>query len=93
MRIIHADDSIEDRPDNYRHHWSPTDILAINIPPENRPIVGSPNHELKRQSPTELKTANQKRMAIARQAKADKRKAKLETQNHDNTSSRRIQPK
>ena len=79
MKIIHADGSIEDRPDNYRHQWSPAEILAIDIPAENRPIVGSPNHELKRKSPAELKTENQKRMAIARQAKAKKRKPKTIT--------------
>lgn len=79
MRIIRADGSIEDKPDNYRHRWNPTDILAIDIPPENRPMVGNPHHEFDRRSPAQLKTENQKRMAIARQAKADKRKAKSET--------------
>ncbi|MEG4861204.1 hypothetical protein QUB75_27155 [Microcoleus sp. K1-B6] len=69
MKIIHADGSIEDRPDNYRHQWSPTDILAIDIPPENRPIVGNPHHKIKRQSPAQLKADNQKRTAIARQAR------------------------
>lgn len=59
--------------------WSPAEILAIDIPAENRPIVGSPNHELKRKSPAELKTENQKRTAIARQAKAEKRKLKTMT--------------
>ncbi|WP_373534742.1 hypothetical protein [Microcoleus sp.] len=79
MKIIHADGSIEDKPDNYRRQWTPADILAIDIPPENHPTVGSPNHELKRKSPAELKTENQKRMAIARQAKAEKRKLKTIT--------------
>lgn len=75
MKIIHADGSIEDRPDNYRHQWSPADILAIDIPAENHPVIANnPNYTIKRQSSAELKTENQKRMAIARQAKADKRK-------------------
>ncbi|MEG5159548.1 hypothetical protein QUB37_03740 [Microcoleus sp. AT3-A2] len=79
MKIIHADGSIEDKPDNYRHQWSPADILAIDIPPENRPIVGSnPHHRIKRQSSAELRAGDQKRTAIARQAKADKRKSKSE---------------
>lgn len=77
MKIIRADGSVEEKPDNYRHQWSPADILAIDIPPENRPTVGSnPHHRIKRQSPAELKAGNQKRTAIARQAKADKRKLK-----------------
>lgn len=77
MKIIHADGSIEDKPENYRRQWSPTDILAIDIPPENRPTVGSnPHHRIKRKSPAELKADNQKRTAIARQTKADKRKLK-----------------
>ncbi|MEG3899937.1 MULTISPECIES: hypothetical protein [unclassified Microcoleus] len=79
MKIIHADGSIEDRPDNYRHQWSPADILAIEIPPENRPLVGSSHHKLKRKSPEELRAENQKRMAIVRQAKAEKRKPKTTT--------------
>lgn len=77
MKIIHADGSIEDRPDHYRRQWSPADILAIDIPPENRPVVGNnPHHRIKRQSATELKADNQKRTAIARQARTDKRKLK-----------------
>jgi hypothetical protein len=83
MKIIHADGRIEYKPDNYRRQWSPAEILGIDIPPENRPIVGNnPHHKLKRQSPAELRVGDQKRMAIARQAKADKRKAKPCTTNY-----------
>jgi len=79
MKIIRADGSIEDRPENYDHQWSPADILAIDIPPENHPIVaGNPNYTIKRQSSTELKADNKKRTVIARQARADKRKTKSE---------------
>lgn len=79
MKIIHADGSIEDRPENYRHQWSPADILAINIPPENRPLVGSsPHHKFKRHSPAQLKADNEKRTAIARQVRAEKRKTNSE---------------
>ncbi len=79
MKIIHADGRIEDKPDNYRHQWSPVEILAMKIPPEHRPMAGSPYHQFDRRSPAQLKTENQKRTAIARQAKAEKRKLKSKT--------------
>jgi hypothetical protein len=79
MKIIYIDGRIEDKPDNYRHQWSPAKILALEIPPEHHPIVGNPYRQYDRRSPAQLKTKNQKRTAIARQAKAEKRKSKSKT--------------
>lgn len=79
MKIIHPDGSIEDKPDSHLHPWSPAEILAIKIPPEHRPMAGNPYHQYERRSPAQLEIENQKRTAIARQARAEKRKLKSKT--------------
>lgn len=80
MRIIRPDGSIEEIPDNYRHRWSPAEILAIELPPENRPLIGSEQHPRRRQSPAEAKADTQKGATAARKARADKRKRKPKTE-------------